>query len=132
MLFASDKSLSLKKGTDLKNEYYHYTWDTMSEEEQGRISRLDAAKLIDLIGKQGMKVTYMDLVKGAMTIDLKADTLEDVSKLSVLLKEQDIVESCSVVSAKTIEDDEKTEEVESGVNAEIKVYLITKSSTKEE
>lgn len=117
---------------DLKNEYYHYTWDTMSDEEKGRISRLDAANLVDLIGDQGMKVTYMDLVKGAMTIDLKADTLEEVSKLTTLLKEQDIVESCSVVSAKTIEDDEKTEEVESGVNAEIKVYLITKSSKKEE
>ncbi|WP_026509073.1 pilus assembly protein PilM [Butyrivibrio sp. LC3010] len=127
-----DSISSLIEGAgDLKNEYYHYTWDTMNEEERGRISRLDAAKLVDLIGKQGMKVTYMDLVKGAMTIDLTAKNLEDVSKLTLQLNEQDIVESCSVVSAKTIEDDEKTEEVESGVNAEIKVYLITKSSEEE-
>ncbi|WP_026526069.1 pilus assembly protein PilM [Butyrivibrio sp. VCD2006] len=125
-------SASIEGAGDLKNEYYHYTWDTMNEEEIGRISRLDAAKLVDLIGKQRMKVTYMNLVKGVMTIDLKADTLEEVSKLTTLLKEQEIVESCSVASAQTIEDDTKTEEVESGVNAEIKVYLITRSSTKEE
>ena len=112
-------------------EYSHYTWDTMNEEERTRVSRLEASSIVNLIGSQGMKVTYMDIVKGTMTIDLTARTLEEVSKLTNFLREQDIIESCSVVSAKTIIDDITTEAIESGVNAEIKVYLITKSSDKE-
>ncbi|SDB15039.1 pilus assembly protein PilM [Butyrivibrio sp. INlla16] len=116
---------------DLQNEYYHYTWDTMNAEERSRISRVDAAQLVDLIGHQNMKVTYMDLVKGVMTINLKAKSLEAVSKLTMEINDQEIVESCSVVSAQTIEDDDRTEEIESGVDAEIKVHLVTESSEEE-
>ncbi|WP_026664548.1 pilus assembly protein PilM [Butyrivibrio sp. FC2001] len=111
-------------------DYYHYSWDMLSDEEKGRVDRLEAAKLADLIGQQGMKIKFMDLAGETLTVDLLAKNLDSVSQLSRLLSQQDIVESCAVTSAKTIEEALR-EDIGAGdnnVNAQIKIYLITDSS----
>ena len=77
-----------------------------------------------------MKIKFMDLAGETLTVDLLAKNLDSVSQLSRLLSQQDIVESCAVTSAKTIEEALR-EDIGAGdnnVNAQIKIYLITDSS----
>ncbi len=134
---------------EITKEYYHYTWDGMSEEEKARVSRLKVANIVDLIGKQGLKINSLDLKGEQFTVNVSGNNLESISKLTELLDEQDIIESCSVESAKTNDKEEivtnqiKTEnedgeEVETKVteiaqvDAQINVYLKTDDDVKEE
>ncbi len=139
----------IKDSDEITKEYYHYTWDGMSEEEKARVSRLKVANIVDLIGKQGLKINSLDLKGEQFTVNVSGNNLESISKLTELLDEQDIIESCSVESAKTNDKEEivtnqiKTEnedgeEVETKVteiaqvDAQINVYLKTDDDVKEE
>ena len=103
---------------ELTNEYGHYSWEQLSDEEKRRVSRLEAMLLCDLIGNQGMKVKFLDLSGEVLTVDLMASDLDSVNRLSKVLEEEEIVEGCTVLSAKT-----NTEEEADGVTAQIRVYL---------
>ncbi|SEK92629.1 MULTISPECIES: pilus assembly protein PilM [unclassified Butyrivibrio] len=127
----NEQSKFIKESEQLTQEYYHYSWDQMSDEEKSRVSRVDTLKLIDLIGSQGMKVKFMDLSSETLTIDLLANDLDSVSKLTTVMEEEDIVESCSVVSAKTLTEETDGVKTDAGVTAQIKVHL-TKGSSEEE
>ena len=128
-----EQSAFIKESVQLTNEYDHYSWDQMSSEENERVSRVETLKLIELIGKQNMKVRFMDVTKETLTIDILASDLDSVNKLTTLMEEQDIVESCTVVSAKTLTDDEKENlSVNAGVTAQLKMYLENGASGKED
>ena len=135
---------------DLIKDYAHYTWEGMTEEEKSRVSRLDTAKLADFVKSQQMKVESMSLTKSVLTMKINARNLESVSKLIENLQKEEIVESCSVVSAKTNEKDitevyenksadgENTEittqiiEEDSSVDATINIYLASKNAVEDE
>ncbi|WP_408069806.1 pilus assembly protein PilM [Butyrivibrio sp. JL13D10] len=129
----AERMKAITNSDDLSDEYAHYSWDQLNDEEKNRIRRLETTKLIDLIGQQGMKVKYVSLSGEVLVVDLLANNLDSVSRLSSLLSEEEIVENCSVTSAKTIED-ELRNDIGAGnnnVTAQIKVYLVTKSSKEE-
>ena len=125
------KNAIIRQSGELVNEYSHYTWDGMTPEEKGRVKRTDTAKLIDFINAQGVEVDSVTLKETMMTINLRAGSLESVSKLLEKVNEQEIVESSSVVYAATKDkeiegstgDTQETIVVKSGVEAQINVYL---------
>ena len=84
------ESKLIKEADELTNDYYHYTWEFMNDEEMGRVERIEAAKLIDLIGQQGMKVKFMSLKGETLTVDLFAKDLDSVSSLSKRLSQEEI------------------------------------------
>ena len=129
-----EQTAYLLSSEELVKEYYHYTWEPMSDEEKERVSRLEAFELVDLIAKQGMRVKYMNIASEAVTVDILAADLDSVSKLTTLMQEQDIVESCNVLSAKTLTPDELefVPDKSYGVLAELKMYLTKGSSDKED
>ncbi len=89
----------IKEAGELSEEYYHYTWDGMTEEELGRVSRVEVAKLADFIATQGVKVRALSLKDAVLTISVVGDSLETMSKLTAAINDQSIVESCSLTSA---------------------------------
>ncbi len=138
----------IKQSEELSVEYYHYTWDDMTEEERGRVSRVDVAKLADFIVSQGVSVNKMELSGTTLVVGVSGDSLNTMSSLTAALTDQDIVESCSLSMAQkeTVEetpsstqaesenDDADEFDDESGfnqnrsnkvVNAEINIYLTT-------
>lgn len=84
---------------ELSEEYYHYTWDDMTEEELGRVSRVEVAKLADFIASQGVSVRGLKLSGTTLTASVTGDSLDTMSRLSAALTEQEIVESCSLATA---------------------------------
>ncbi len=84
---------------DLSAEYYHYTWDDMTEEERGRVRRVDVAKLADFIVSQGVSVRSLDLKESTLVVAVTGDSLSTMSKLTASLADQDIVASCSLSTA---------------------------------
>ena len=144
-------TLFIKQAEELSVEYYHYTWDDMTEEEKGRVSRVDVAKLADFIVSQGVSVRSIDLKEKTLVVGVTGDSLNTMSKLTAALTDLDIVESCSLSMAQkenaedsrtsvpvtsTPSDEEVAEEdyavetinLDSVVNAEINIYLTTLNS----
>lgn len=133
---------------ELAKEYAHYNWDLMTDEEKTRISRTSTAQLVDYIESQGIQVVNLSLTGSAMILNVRASSLQSVSKLIDQIKEEAIVESSSVISASTNEkeeaikasdtstesdeninkNDEKTDNYikEMGVDAQITIYLADK------
>ncbi len=99
--------LFIEQSGELADDYYHHTWDDMTEEELGRVSRVEVAQLSDFIAGQGLTVKGLKLDEATFTVNVVGDSLDTMSKLTAALTEQDIVESCSLVNAKKeyIEDD---------------------------
>ncbi|WP_024866589.1 pilus assembly protein PilM [Butyrivibrio sp. FCS014] len=137
----------IKKSEELSVEYYHYTWDDMTEEERGRVSRTDVAKLADFIASQGVSVKSMNLQGTTLVVGVTGDSLNTMSKLTAALSDQEIVESCSLAMAQKETSEvsttstqeapsfDETGELEGEivdtsnagtiVNAEINIYLTT-------
>ncbi len=109
----------IKTAGELSDEYYHYTWDGMTEEELGRVSRVDVAKLADFIAQQGVSVRTMSLKESVLTVGVTGDTLDTMSKLTASLAEQDVVESCSLASAQKeyVEEEQTFEESAEGTES---------------
>ncbi|WP_026518970.1 pilus assembly protein PilM [Butyrivibrio sp. FCS006] len=144
-------TLFIKQAEELSVEYYHYTWDDMTEEEKGRVSRVDVANLADFIVSQGVSVRSINLKEKTLVVGVTGDSLNTMSKLTAALTDLDIVESCSLSMAQkesaedtntsvpvssTSSDEEVAEEdyavetvdLNSVVNAEINIYLTTLNS----
>jgi type IV pilus assembly protein PilM len=136
-------NLFIKQSEELYVEYYHYTWDDMTEEEKGRVSRVDVAELADFIVSQGVSVRSMTLKEKTLVVGVQGDSLNTMSNLTAALTDQDIVESCSLSMAQkestedsrqssmVSDDDEFSDDFytetdyDNIVNAEINIYLTT-------
>jgi type IV pilus assembly protein PilM len=123
-----EKNNYIKAAGDLVDEYSHYTWDGMTEEEKTRVKRTKTAELVDYISTQGIDVENFSITGTVVTINIHAPSLESVSKLLETIKDQEIVESSSVAYAATKEKEEMDETsaiyyVGNGVEAQINIYL---------
>jgi hypothetical protein len=108
----------------------------MTDEEKGRVKRTEVADIVNFIKTQGIDVEYYSLSGTVMTINLRAGSLESVSRLLNSVKELEIVESSSVVYASTKEKEnntaiaadssegiEKYVKTDNTVEAQINVYI---------
>ncbi len=92
-------NMFIEQSEELFAEYYHYTWDDMTEEEVGRVSRVDVAELADFIVSQGVSVRSLNLSGTTLVVGVTGDSLKTMSRLTAALTDQDIVESCSLSMA---------------------------------
>ncbi len=128
----NEKNNIIRDSTDLVEEYSHYTWDGMTEEEKTRLKRTRTAELVDFIKSQGAEVENYSITGTVATINIHARNLESVSRLLEAIKEQDIVESASVAYAATkdreISPNTNLIDIDTsvnGVDAQLNLYLIT-------
>ncbi len=119
-----EKTKIIQESGELVSEYAHYTWDGMTDEEKSRVKRTETAELVDFINSQGVDVEYFNLSGSMMTINLRANSLESVSKLLEKLSQKEIVESSSVVYAATKEKEvAKTPSADSAASTNEKVMV---------
>ncbi len=124
-----EKNNIIKESGNLVDEYSHYTWDGMTDEEKNRIKRTKTAQLVDFINSQGIDVENFSISGTVVVINIHAPSLESVSRLLETIKNQDIVESSSVAYAATKDRDiwDGTTEIyttNNGVEAQINIYLV--------
>jgi type IV pilus assembly protein PilM len=131
----------INSGDELAEEFYHYTWTDMTDEEKDRVSRKEVAELVKIINNNKVSVRQIFVSENVLTVDITTDTLQSVSELSESLNGQKSVESVQVENAQKLEKDgyEQTditlegEEVKTVVpgtivvEAQLKIYLTSKS-----
>ena len=113
----------------LAKRYNHYTWSGMSDEERNRQSRVAVAELVATIRTQTVSVNSFTVSGDQVSVNITAPALESISRLSLELERQPIVESCSMPTAQT---SRAGQEVSGGVNADITIYLKPRSETVED
>ncbi len=89
----------LASGDATAEEYAHYTWSGMTDEECEQIERIRIGALLNYIATQGASVKSASLSGTLLTVSVTADSLETISQLTASIEEQDIVESCTVTTA---------------------------------
>ena len=114
------EAAEIQSAKDMSDRYYHYTWSQMSDEEVSRVSRTKIAKLVSEIGEQIRGVTSYTLSEQSLQVNIKADSLESISKLAWSLEKKAMVESVSVQMAQTASFERNT----SGeVDAKLVIYI---------
>ena len=99
---------ALAEGEETIEDYGHYTWSGMTDEECEQIERIRIGALLNYISGEGARVKSASLSGRLLTVSLTADSLEAVSALTASIEEQDIVESCTVTTA---EKEERNDEI---------------------
>ncbi len=118
---ANAKIGSMKEVDDL---YAHYTTSGMTEEELGRVDRVEAMKLIDKKFMKGNISKSWNLTGNVMTLKVNGPSLRELNQVAADLEQNDIVERCVIQSA-----NKKT-----GDNGEVAVTFVIylKQAEKEE
>lgn len=99
-----DADVAIIEGSsELDAEFYHYTWTDMTEEENDRLSRILVAQLAGQIGNRVKAIGAYSLSGDVLTVNITADSLESISRLAMDIQDNDIVESCSVQTAQTVD-----------------------------
>ena len=109
----------IEASSSLSDEFYHYTWSGMSEEERKRPSRSAIAELVNYIGKQTKSVRSYSVSEQIVNVDITAESLENISSLMSVVEQQKIVQSASVQTAQRGTGDASS----GGVNARITIYI---------
>ncbi len=116
------ESLEILAGYDMtQDEYAHYTFENMTNEEMAQVERTDVLRLLDerVIGK--CEVEYWSVSENVLTLRIVGLTLEQVNRVLQDINQDELV-SYSTVS--TAQKEDKTEEgIISTVTADIQVIL---------
>lgn len=116
------ESLEILAGYDMtQDEYAHYTFENMTNEEMAQVERTDVLRLLDerVIGK--CEVEYWSVSENVLTLRIVGLTLDQVNRVLQDINQDELV-SYSTVS--TAQKEDKTEEgIISTVTADIQVIL---------
>jgi hypothetical protein len=118
---------TINESKALYDQYNHYTWSSMHEDEVERVSRVKIAKLVDNISSKVTSVNSFTVSDDLLTVNITAPALSTISKLAMGVEAERIVESCNVSTAQTNTEEEKST---NGVEAQLLVYIKPLSETK--
>ena len=93
---ANGKIQSMK---DVDDVYAHYTVSGMTEEELGRVDRVQAMKLIDRDFMRDNVSKSWNLTGNTMTLEVSGPSLRELNQVAEALEEKPIVERCVISSA---------------------------------
>ena len=114
----------LKDFDDLSLLYAHYTYSGFTAEELGRTDRVD---VLDLIRRKVIPwsvVSSWSLTGNQLSINMTADSLQQINLIVQQLETEDLVDFCTVNTANTDDNTRGKEAIEySVVNARVSVYL---------
>ncbi len=110
---------------DLSDLYAHYTYSGFTVEE---LNRADRVAVLDLIRRKVIPwsvVSSWTLSENQLTINMAAESLQQINLIVQQLEGEDLVDFCTVNTANTDDNTRgRTESVEySVVNARVSVYL---------
>ena len=99
----SAANAELESFGELKEEYAHYTFSDMTEEELQRVERSDVVELLERIVIPHAALNSWSVKQNQLTLAVTLDTLQDTSELVQLLNEDARVDFATVKSAVTNE-----------------------------
>ena len=84
---------------DVEEQYAHYTYSGMTEEELTRVDRTDVMKLAQAAINTGVKVNSWSVTENMMTLQVRARTLQKLNQTAQALEKKKIVERCIINTA---------------------------------
>ncbi len=114
---------------DLTDQFYHYTWTGMTDEEIMRESRVKIANLISFINGQGLSVKSYALTGPQLSVIVRGSSLDQISQVLALVRKEKIVETCSVSMAQMNTDEQSAS---TGVDAQLNIFIRALSSEPEQ
>lgn len=113
----------------ISEEYAHYTYSGLTEEEQQYFNRLELVKLIESRIMTKATVDNYQVKEDELIVPLRADSLEIVKEIVSDLEKDSLVNYCVMNNANTMEATENEEEY---VAAQLTIYLNTLEGGDEE
>ena len=105
----------------IEDEYAHYTWSGMTEEELSRVARPEIIRMIEKeLADKGEAVSWT-LSGNILTLTVAGSSLQEVNEMARTLEGYDIVSLCTVTTA--VKDDKETASTDGKVRANIVAYL---------
>ena len=109
---------------DLADLYAHYTYSGFTPEELNRSDRVAVLRLIRSVALPRAEVSSCSLTSNTLTINLNAETLQEINLLVQQLEAEDMVDFCTVNTANTKENQRRVQTTDLGiVKARVLVYL---------
>jgi len=109
---------------DLSNLYAHYTYSGFTSEELNRTDRVLALKLIRDMIIPYSTVNYWTLSGNSLTIELSAESLQQINLIVQQLEAQDLVDYCTVNTANLSDSNRRNAAAEDDVvRARVSAYL---------
>lgn len=109
---------------DLADLYAHYTYSGFTPEELNRSDRVAVLRLIRSVVLPRAEVSSWSLTSNTLTINLNAETLQEINLLVQQLEAEDMVDFCTVNTANTKENQRRVQTTDLGiVKARVLVYL---------
>ncbi len=109
---------------DLADLYAHYTYSGFTQEELNRSDRVEVLRLIRSVVLPRAEVSSWSLSGNILTINLNAETLQDINLLVQQLESEDMVDFCTVNTANTRDNSHRIATEELGaVKGRVMAYL---------
>ena len=110
---------------DLSNLYAHYTYSGFTNEELTRTDRVDVLRLIRTMIIPYAEVSSWSVTGNELTINMSAESLQQINLIVQQLEAQDLVDFCMVNTANTNDNTRgnKTNEEYDFVRARVIAYL---------
>ena len=110
---------------DLSNLYAHYTYSGFTNEELNRTDRVDVLRLIRTMIIPYAEVSSWSVTGNELTINMSAESLQQINLIVQQLEAQDLVDFCTVNTANTNDNTRgnATNEEYSFVRARVLAYL---------
>ena len=119
----------LSSAGDLTDEYAHYTYSAMTAEEMARTDRVDVLNLIQRVVLPQAMVSTWSVHENVLTLGLSQSSLQQINLLAQQLRDDPLVDFCTVTTASTAGNKAGTDQPQQGpgeVTGQILVYLNSK------
>lgn len=115
------------------DEYAHYTYSGMTEEELSRVDRVAIIDLFNRVVLPRASLNYWSVSGNVMRMNVTGGSLQEINMMARALEEEDMVEFCTVSTAETddqypsysrpVTDETDETDENAGVTANLMVYL---------
>ncbi len=104
-----DEAVALKESFgDLNDRYAHYTYSGMTEEELGRVDRVEVMELLRRDVLPRTQVDSWSVNGNVLTLSVSGRTLQEINEMMQVLLVDDIVDYCTVSTAQMSQEKQQT------------------------
>ncbi len=120
----ADGYAKIEEYGELTEEYAHYTFADMTEDELTRADRVAVLDMIRRVVIPAADVSAWELKGNELTLTLTSNTLQEINLIAQKIEEEKIVDFCTVTTAATRDSQyRRSEDTDNRVTAKIIVYL---------
>lgn len=107
---------------DIKDDYAHYTYSGMTQEELDLVDRVEVMKLIENVLYAGDNTKSWNLTGNVLTLQVTGTSLRELNELSRTLDKSEIVDQCILTTAN------KTDKIEQNIDVDATFIIYLKKA----